>query len=151
MGYAKQVGALSVLPSDNTGNLYPNKPITRAEFVALMCKFANISVNGTTNASRYNDVSSSYWAVKYINYATTAGWINGYTNGNFGPNDSLTRAQICVMLNRATGRIANGSGAIYARSFKDVSPVFWAYNDIGEATTSHTVVSISNGIEVWGN
>lgn len=151
VGYAKQVGALSVLPSDNTGNLYPNKPITRAEFVALMCKFANISVNGTTNASRYNDVSSSYWAVKYINYATTAGWINGYTNGNFGPNDSLTRAQICVMLNRATGRIANGSGAIYARSFKDVSPVFWAYNDIGEATTSHTVVSISNGIEVWGN
>ena len=151
VGYAQSIGALSVLPGDGTNNLYPNKPITRAEFVALMCKFTNVSVNGTSANSRFNDVPSTYWAVKYINYATNAGWISGYGNGCFGPNDSLTRAQICVMLNKATGRIASGSGAMYAPTFKDVSPNFWAYNDICEATTTHTVNNVMNGIEVWIN
>lgn len=147
VGYAKSIGALDIF--GNSGYLKPNQAITRAEFVALMCRFTKSDVGGTPTNTSYRDVPAGHWASKFINYATAQGWISGYGNGYFGPNDSLTRAQICVMLNHATGRIAGGSGARYPITFKDVPAIHWAYQDICEATNSHTISGYMNGIEIW--
>ena len=99
--------------------------ITRAEFLALLCDFAGKNVAGTNTASRYSDVPSSHWAIKYINYATEQSWVSGIGGGLFQPDRNVSRTEICVQ------------------------PSFWGYADIMEATNRHNVSSIQNGVEVW--
>ena len=92
---------------------------------------------------------SSHWAIKYINYATEQSWVSGIGGGLFQPDRNVSRTEICVMLNRITGRIPGGAYAVYNTGFTDVQPSFWGYADIMEATNSHNVSSIQNGVEVW--
>lgn len=49
-------------------------------------------------ASTFSDVPENNWAYPYIEKAAENGWISGYTDGRFGPNDKVTYAQFCVML-----------------------------------------------------
>ena len=148
IGYAKSVGVLGTL----TGGSYllnPSQPITRAEFLALLCDFAGAKVTSVKAESRYTDVPASHWAVKYINYATDMGWVSGVGNGLFQPDRSVNRAEICVMVNQITGRIPNGANTVYPIGFSDVQPNHWAYGDIMEAANGHTVSSIKDGVEIW--
>ena len=103
--------------------------------------------------TQYNDVLPGYWGASYITQATAAGWINGYGDGRFGPDDTLTRAQLVTIINRATGRRAD-PGFLNANigrlnTFSDVGPSYWAYYDILEAANTHTFSS-QGGREVWG-
>ena len=148
VGYAKSAGLLNVLVGSGS-ELKPSQAITRAEFLALLCDFAGKNVAGTNTASRYSDVPSSHWAIKYINYATEQSWVSGIGGGLFQPDRNVSRTEICVMLNRITGRIPGGAYAVYNTGFTDVQPSFWGYADIMEATNSHNVSSIQNGVEVW--
>ena len=149
INYAASCGFLDVL-TPYGGNFYPNQPITRAEYLALLCRFQGISVNGASTASRYYDVPASHWAARYINYATNRGWVQGYGNGSFGPDQAVTRAAMCVMTNHVLGREADHQHA-YAMQFIDVPYGFWAYYDIMEASTSHYVISYDGNGEVWGS
>ncbi len=47
---------------------------------------------------RFYDVPTDNWAYPYVEKAAENGWITGYSNGQFGPNDKVTYAQFCVML-----------------------------------------------------
>ena len=98
----------------------------------------------------FADVPSSHWAVVYVNYCAERGWANGYADGMFKPDSSLTRAQICAIVNRINNRaVATTMVGFNLRNFNDVSTGYWAYNDIMEATHNHTVSAIENGSEVW--
>lgn len=52
----------------------------------------------TNGAVTFTDVPADNWAYPYIEKALENGWISGYTDGRFGPNDKVTYAQFCVML-----------------------------------------------------
>lgn len=147
INYAASCGFLDVL-TPYGGNFRPNQAITRAEYLAILCKFQGISVAGTSTASQYRDVPASHWAAQYINYATNRGWVNGYSGGTFGPDQAVTRAAMCVMTNHVLGRSADTSHA-YSMRFVDVPYGFWAYYDIMEASTPHYVVSYDGSGEVW--
>lgn len=54
-----------------------------------------LAVNG---APTFTDVPANNWAYPYVEKAAKNGWISGYTDGRFGPNDKVTYAQFCVML-----------------------------------------------------
>ena len=145
-------GYLFYLNGTTPTNFNPNAPISRAQFVELACRVFGISNNGPVN-TQYTDVLPGYWGSSYITQATAAGWINGYGDGRFGPDDTLTRAQLVVIINRATGRHADPSflNANIGRlnTFSDVGPSHWAYYDILEAANTHTFSS-QGGREVWG-
>lgn len=145
-------GYLFYLNGTTPTNFNPNAPISRAQFVELACRVFGISNNGPVN-TQYNDVLPGYWGASYITQATAAGWINGYGDGRFGPDDTLTRAQLVTIINRATGRRAD-PGFLNANigrlnTFSDVGPSYWAYYDILEAANTHTFSS-QGGREVWG-
>ncbi|MBQ9280272.1 MAG: S-layer homology domain-containing protein [Clostridia bacterium] len=78
------------------GVLEMDKPITRAEVVALMDTFlANVSED-----TSFTDVS---WSTKFrssIMKAYANGLINGYPDGSFKPNNPITRAEMAAVLNR---------------------------------------------------
>lgn len=149
IGYAKQQGYLAGIVGSGL-NFYPNKAITRAEFCYLLCSFRNCNLVGVSTTQVFADVPSSHWAVVYVNYCAERGWANGYADGMFKPDSSLTRAQICAIVNRINNRaVATTMVGFNLRNFNDVSTGYWAYNDIMEATHNHTVSAIENGSEVW--
>lgn len=49
----------------------------------------------------FTDVPKSYWGYIYVEKAHEKGWVNGYDDGRFGPNDNVTYAQLSVMLTSA--------------------------------------------------
>ncbi|WP_130861987.1 S-layer homology domain-containing protein [Bacilliculturomica massiliensis] len=72
-----------------------------------------------------------HWAQKYIEKAIAAGIVNGYSNGEFRPENPVTRAEFCHMLNEALGNTATASV-----SFKDVAKDGWYYSDVSKAVAA---------------
>jgi hypothetical protein len=56
------------------------------------------SVDKENTTITFSDVTGGkHWAESYIKTCVKAGLINGYTDGTFKPNDTITRAEICTM------------------------------------------------------
>lgn len=146
INYANANGFLNVL--GNSGCFNPNQAITRAEFLALLCSFRGANVSGASLNTSYYDVPSNYWAAKYISYATSQGWVQGTGSGYFQPDRSVTRAEICTMVNHVLGRYADRQKS-YGMRFADVPTTHWAYYEIAEAANSHYVTGQYSNGEVW--
>ena len=150
--YAKAVNTLSslgMLGGYPDGTFRPDAPITRAEFAAIALAFAYDPASASCS---YTDVSTSAWYYTYVAQATTYGWIGGYPDGSFRPNNSITRAEVAVIVNNMLGRDADESyinrNADELVSFVDLSKNHWAYYTIMESTNSHDYTASSNG-ESW--
>jgi hypothetical protein len=82
----------------------PNQPINRAEAVKILLDAAGIDVKTTEFISIFKDIKSSYWYAKYVVYAAENGIVNGYKDGTFGPDKSITRAEaakvVTIMLDK---------------------------------------------------
>ena len=149
--FAYNRGMLAGLHNVTPVSFNPNAPITRAEFVEMAERFMGVTANDRV-ATQYGDVLAGHWASGAIAYATTQGWISGYPNGNFGPDDTLTRAQLVTIVNRAVGRsvprgyLDSTIGGL--KTFTDVGPSHWAYYEILEAANAH-YCNVVNGVEQW--
>ena len=85
----------------NKSNTYkPNEPITRAEFVEL----ANIAstLNGNAAVS-FSDVPEDHFYYDSIIAAAGSGLVNGYEDGTFRPDNTITRAEVVTVINRLLG------------------------------------------------
>lgn len=105
--YAKAVAELAdkgIITGDENGKFNPNNTITRAETAAIICRLLGVEdeAKALTETS-FSDVASSHWAVGYIAKAVELGIINGYGDGNFGPEDKVTYEQVVKMLVCAWG------------------------------------------------
>ena len=143
------LGTLGMVTGDSKGNFNPNDPITRAEFCAVALAFAYEPEDYDCS---FYDVSRSDWFYPYVAQASTYGWIGGYTSGNFGPNDQITRAQVTTIVNNMLGRAADED---YVDEywdelvqFNDLSDNHWAYYQIMEATNEHDYTK-TGGSENW--
>ena len=88
------------------------------------------------------------------------GWVIGFEDDTFRPNDATTRAQAVTMLNRVLVRRPNPETIrtmLYPhleyyfdkqRLFTDVTSSHWAYYDIMEAAVEH-LYTLENGLEIW--
>ena len=81
--------------------------MTRAEFAAIASRFEKL----TEGSKSFADVPDTYWAARYINFAATRGWVTGYSDGTFKPENTITRAEVAAVLCRhATGYTPQGAG-----------------------------------------
>ncbi|MEA4920341.1 MAG: immunoglobulin-like domain-containing protein [Clostridiaceae bacterium] len=81
-------------------NLFdPDRPITRAEFAVILVRGLGL-LRGVGNQN-FTDVSSDSWYTEYIETAVSYGFIYGYGDGCFGPEDTITREQAMAMMSRA--------------------------------------------------
>lgn len=108
----------------------PLEEITRAEVAALLSKSLKLDMSNRTKS--FNDVSTTHWATGAINAVRSAGIMNGDQNGNFRPDDVLTRAQLSAVLVRAF-ELNSDSGA---KEFTDVESVHWAHDYIDKLSAS---------------
>lgn len=91
-----------IVDTRTNGKFRPNEAITRAELAAMLAQFADIK----SAANSFNDVSARHWASDEIAVCAKMGWINGYPDGSFRPDATITRAEMMAMINRALGRHA---------------------------------------------
>lgn len=98
---------LSILtgdPADENGDaaFRPNDTITRAEVAAIVCRMQGMNNLSQQNTS-FSDVPSTHWASGYIATAESMQIINGYGDGNFGPEDPVLYEQAVKMMMETIG------------------------------------------------
>lgn len=83
-----------------TADLFkPDDNMTRGMFVAVIAKVEGLTLDNITTVD-FNDVQPGKYYAGAVKWATDNGIVSGYGNGNFGPNDAITREQICVMMDK---------------------------------------------------
>ena len=116
------------------GTFGGNKNITRAEFVAMLVRFIRVQNEDCS----FTDVSRDYWAYGCIATATKAGWIAGYTDGTFRPEQPITRAEAMTIINRVLNRGVNEKSELMNfRAWPDNEPSAWYYYEVIEASNEH--------------
>lgn len=145
IGYMQQFG---IITGYSDGSFRPNAPVTRAEFAAIASRFEKL----TEGSKSFTDVSDTYWAARYINFAATRGWVTGYSDGTFKPENTITRAEVaavtCRLLERSADQSYIRSHLKELRTFSDVTESHWAYWYAMEAANGHDYTK-SGGSENW--
>jgi hypothetical protein len=77
----------------------PDQPITRAELATLLTRTLGIKSSNANTA--FKDLSHTDWFNDSVNAAVEGGIITGYEEGTFRPNQTITREEMAVMINRA--------------------------------------------------
>lgn len=113
----------------------PDAPITRAEFAAICARF---DTGNTSGKSDFTDISG-HWAEAEIERAASLGWIRGYADGTFRPDQYITRAEVMTMINRVLCRIPEDESDLLTgmNVWPDNQPNDWYYLAVQEATNSH--------------
>lgn len=116
------------------GSFRPEATITRAEFAAIASRLDAIVENPTHN---FTDLTG-HWAEAYVANAVAKGWITGYEDGTFRPDQKITRAEAVTIVNRMLNRYLSTDGAhedaiIWPDNPKDA----WYHLAIIEATNGH--------------
>ena len=136
-----------IVDTRTNGKFRPNEAITRAELAAMLAQFADIK----SAANSFNDVSARHWASDEIAVCAKMGWINGYPDGSFRPDATITRAEMMAMINRALDRTPKSVSDLLSgmKTWSDnTNTGAWYYLDVQEATNSHTYTK-SGTHETW--
>ena len=139
---------MGVLGGYSDGTFRPNAPITRAEFAKIAVSFAQ--TNGSAVYSYFTDVKTTDWFAPYVTTAKDSSLIEGYSDGSFKPENRITRAEACAIVNRVLGRKPSKSHMkISGRiDWPDCTTADWFYEAIMEATNSHTY-QMGKRVETW--
>jgi len=126
----------------------PNEFITRAEFAAICARFDDSSFEAVES---FTDIGE-HWAKEEINEAAARGWVNGYEDNTFRPNNFITRAEAVSMINKVLGRQPETvddliDGMITWPDNADTSE--WYYLAIQEATNAHKYIMKNEIHEKW--
>ena len=124
------LGAVSGYPD---GTFQPDKKITRAEFAAIIVKAFALCPGG----EKVFADTADHWARESIKTAAYHGIVSGYDENNFGPDDTITRDQMAVMIVRAAGLEAGTAKLGFADS-QSISD--WAREDVA-AAVGHGIIS----------
>ena len=116
----------------------PDAPVTRAEFAVMAARFANLDYEG---GNIFDDVPTGHWAYSYINAAANAGWVEGYPDGSFRPDEPISRAEVVTLVNGVINRSVT-LGKLKELGVKcpynDLVENHWGYCDLMEATVPHS-------------
>ncbi len=140
------LASMGLIGGYEDGTFRPDQAITRAEFAAMATRFAKPS---DAKKVTFTDVDKDSWYYDAVRTAVSYGWIGGYEDGTFRPEQKISRAEAIAIMNRMLARIADHSaiddGA--GTRFVDVAENHWAFYDITEAATAHDYSRPSNSDE----
>ncbi len=128
------------------GTFRPDEPITRAELSKIAASFYKAQADETVN---FSDISG-HWAEKFIESAHSYGFINGYPDGTFKPDQAITRAETMKIVNATLERAAHKDYLLddMIKWPDNADTNEWYYADVQEATNSHNY-SKNTSYEVW--
>ncbi len=130
------------LIAGTNGNFQPDQPVNRAQYAALL--------GGVLNSSQqaeipFKDVPAGFWGNQSIDKAVKAGFLKGYPDESFQPEQPITKMQ--VLLSLANGfnlpKPADPEAALQSMASRDQIPA-WAKPAVGAAAQSNVIVSYPN-------
>ena len=128
------------------GSFKPGSPITRAELATIATKFDKLSA---AQSNSFSDIEG-HWAIEYINSAAVKGWVKGYPDGTFKPDQYITRAEFVTLVNNVLVRGVNKENILKdARVFPDLLDTMWYYEAMQEAVNSHLYIRNEDMAELW--
>ena len=142
------MAALGIVNGRTADTFAPDASITRAEFAAICARFDTNKRDGDSN---FSDIAG-HWAEAEIERAATLGWINGYSDGTFHPDNAITRAEAMTMINRVLQRLPETEDDLLddMNVWPDNQPSAWYYLAVQEATNSHDFDRKDDGVhETW--
>mgnify|MGYP002795776422 FL=1 len=116
----------------------PDEPVTRAEFAVMAARFADLDYTG---GNIFDDVPNGHWAYSYINAAANAGWVEGYPDGSFRPDEPISRAEVVRLVNGVINRsitLDKLKELGVECPYNDLAEKHWSYCDLMEATIPHS-------------
>lgn len=127
----------------------PYDALTRAEMVCLLYRIHVLEPGKTC----FSDVPKTHWAYDTIAAAGEAGWIHGYEDGTFRPNQSVKRIEAVKMINNMLGwscdrDFVDNETHLSGFEFEDLERGSWEYYEVMEASLSHNCIH-ENGKEIW--
>ena len=137
--YCSSVSTLSrmgIIAGYPDGTFRPNAPITRAEFAAIATRFDN---NGDKTPVSFTDIIG-HWAEGEITVAANHGWVSGYGDNTFRPQNQITRAETMSLVNRVLKRLPETSADLLPDMITwtdNADTSSWYYLPVQEATNSH--------------
>jgi len=127
------------------GTFKPDQNITRAEFATVVLHFLT-KVKGQEIMSKLATIDISnpkfddcvgHWAQEFIEKLTSLGYISGYPDGTFKPQNYIKRSESVALINRALERgPLNGAPKL----FPDVNESYWAFGDIMDGALDHSYI-----------
>lgn len=155
---ASRLRDFGIMGGYEDGSFRPDKTITRAEVARLVTSALGVSLdtpqdsidtNLTSNIT-FSDVPAEYWASKYIAYLTLSGYLDGYEDGTFRPEDEISYAELTKILVDITGYsvYAEQSGGypsgyiMYAASLGITEGVDFENSD--NATRANAAIMLNN-------
>ena len=86
------VRAAGIMVGDASGNMNLDKTVTRAEYAKMLVAASTYKdkVSGVSNSSPFSDVPYTHWAAGYIKTAVAQGWLTGYLDGSYKPDNTVT-------------------------------------------------------------
>lgn len=127
----KNMSSAGIINGYTDGTFRPDNYITRAEFVTMIMQSENIQ---NIRNSPFTDVDAKLWSSDYIYSANQAGYIDGYSDGTFKPDNAITRAEAVKIINSYLKRTDLKS---VQNPFSDLTERHWAYKQILEAAVEH--------------
>ncbi|WP_421657650.1 S-layer homology domain-containing protein [Leptothermofonsia sp. ETS-13] len=123
------------------GTFRPEAQLTRAQYAAILAKAFDLPARQP--AANFSDVPSSFWAYGAIQKAAQMGFLSGFPDGTFRPNQNLTRVQAMVSLVNGLGLTG---GVLDALSFyRDRAQIpSYATDEIATATQRRMIVNYPN-------
>ena len=127
---------MGIIKGYEDGSFKPDASISRAEFAAIAARF---DPDGDKTPATFSDVSS-HWAKDEISIAANHGWIKGYEDGSFKPDQKITRAETMTLVNRVLNRLPETKDDLHKdmKTWVDnMDETAWYYLAVQEATNSH--------------
>jgi hypothetical protein len=123
------------------GTFRPNNTITRAEMSAILARNKNLS-NVYEYQKLYPDVAKGYWAAANIEQLQDIGLMIGDKQGNFRPNDRITRAEMAMIAAKWLNADLDGP---FTNTFADVSDQHWAASAIAAVNKAGVMIGFEDG------
>lgn len=142
--YMADKGVIEGYPS---GEFKPSGNLTRAEFAALICRFAKL--DETKQENPFPDLDSEHWAFDYVLRLYASGLLSGYEDKTFRAENEITRAEVMTVVNKILGRkpIDEYVKSLDYNPFTDLYKTDWHYVIVLEATITHNYYLDYNGFE----
>jgi len=137
---------MGIIDGFQDGTFRPYGKITRAQFAKMAVGF--FETTREEYGGYFSDVEPDAWYTDYVEAASRVGLVQGFEDGTFRPNANITRAQSCVIVNRALGRKPDEDHLLPERkmiTWPDNNPGDWYYADMQEATNSHDYKWLAKG------
>jgi len=132
-----KIGIINGYPE---GTFNPDSSITRAEMAAMAARFARKMNMAKTNNASFSDIAE-HWAEADILCAAEIGWVNGYLDGTYKPDQPITRAEFMNLVNKMLKRVPEGKDDLMTdvmTKWQDNADLdAWYYLAVQEATNSH--------------